>query len=74
MLYQIADLLVEMSPSGRTAAQAEVYRTSAVGRSADIDIRVDGAAALSVFFLLRDLTLMGKIGILYYILGSYAEI
>ena len=47
MFYRIADLLVEMSPSGRTAAQAEAYRTSAVGRSADIGIRVDGASALA---------------------------
>ena len=47
MFYRIADLLVEMSPGGRTAAQAEVYRTSAVGRSADIGIRVDGASALA---------------------------
>ena len=47
MLYQIADLLVEMSPGGRTAAQAEAYLASAVGRSADIGIRVDGAAALA---------------------------
>lgn len=47
MFYRIADLLVEMSPGGRTAAQAEVYRTSAVGCPADITIRVDGAAALA---------------------------
>lgn len=47
MLYRIADLLVEMSPSGRTAAQAEAYLASAVGRSADIGIRVDGASALA---------------------------
>lgn len=47
MRYQIADLLVEMSPSGRTAAQAEVYRTSAVGYPADITIRVNGKTALA---------------------------
>lgn len=47
MIYQIADLLVEMTPSGRTAAQAEVYRTAALGYPADITIRVDGAAALA---------------------------
>lgn len=47
MLYRIADLLVEMSPGGRTAAQAEAYLASAVGRSADIGIRVDGASALA---------------------------
>lgn len=47
MLYQIADLLVEMSPSGRTAAQAEAYFASAAGRTADLNIRVDGAAALA---------------------------
>ena len=47
MLYRIADLLVEMSPSGRTAAQAEAYLASAVGRTADIGIRVDGASALA---------------------------
>ena len=49
MLYQIADLLVEMTPSGRTAAQAEAYRTSAWGCPADMTIRVDGVAALKRF-------------------------
>ncbi len=48
MLYRIADLIVEMSPKGRTAAQAEVYRTSARGGAADITIRVGGAEALSL--------------------------
>ena len=38
MRYRIADLIVEMSPKGRTAAQAEVYRTSARGGAADITI------------------------------------
>ena len=46
MRYRIADLIVEMSPKGRTAAQAEVYRTSARGGAADITIRVGGAQAL----------------------------
>lgn len=49
MLYQIAGLLVEMSPSGRTAAQAEAYLASAAGRPADLNIRVDGAALLARF-------------------------
>ena len=48
MRYRIADLIVEMSPKGRTAAQAEVYRTSARGGAADITIRVGGAQALSL--------------------------
>ena len=48
MRYRIADLIVEMSPKGRTAAQAEVYRTSARGGAADITIRVGGAEALSL--------------------------
>ena len=48
MRYRIADLIVEMSPKGRTAAQAEVYRTSAWGGAADITIRVGGAEALSL--------------------------
>ena len=48
MLYRIADLIVEMSPKGRTAAQAEVYRTSAWVGAADITIRVGGAEALSL--------------------------
>ena len=48
MLYRIADLIVEMSPKGRTAAQAEVYRTSARVGAADITIPVGGAEALSL--------------------------
>ena len=46
MFYRIADLLVEMSPSGRTAAQAEAYRASALSREAELTIAVDGKAAL----------------------------
>ena len=46
MLYEIADLLVEMNPSGRTAAQAEAYRASALSREADLTIAVDGKTAL----------------------------
>ena len=46
MLYEIADLLVEMNPSGRTAAQAEAYRASALSREAELTIAVDGKAAL----------------------------
>ena len=48
MRYRIADLIVEMSPKGRTAAQAEVDRTSARRGAADITIRVGGAQALSL--------------------------
>ena len=48
MRYRIADLIVEMSPKGRTAAQAEVYQTSARCGAADITIRVGGAEALSL--------------------------
>ena len=46
MLYEIADLLVEMNPSGRTAAQAEAYRASALSREAELTIAVDGKTAL----------------------------
>ena len=50
MLYRIADLIVEMSPKGRTAAQAEVYRTSAWVGAADITIRVGGAEATALLW------------------------
>ena len=48
MRYRIADLIVEMSPKGRTAAQAEVYRTSPRGGAEDNTFRVGGANALSL--------------------------
>ena len=47
MRYEIAGLLVEMSPGGRTAAQAEAYLASAPGRPPDFTIRADARAALA---------------------------
>ena len=49
MRYEIADLLVEMSPGGRTAVQAEAYRVSAWDRPPDITIRVDRPSALACY-------------------------
>ena len=45
MRYEIAGLLVEMSPGGRTAAQAEAYLAPALGRPPDFTIRSDARAA-----------------------------
>lgn len=47
MRYEIAGLLVEMSPGGRTAAQAEAYLAPAPGRPPDFTIRADARAALA---------------------------
>ena len=44
--YRIAQLNIDMTCSGRTAAQAEAYASACPG-APDITIRVDGAAVLS---------------------------
>lgn len=44
--YRIAQLNIDMTCSGRTAAQAEAYASACVG-APDITIRVDGAAVLA---------------------------
>ena len=47
MIYRIAELTVEMEPSGRTRAQAEPYRAPAWVGAPDLTVRVDPRQALT---------------------------